>query len=507
MADRYHNRPFPADDHGQADDRHRPGQGESDPLAELARLIGQTDPFGNLGRINQPPPVPAPSPGAARRERFRQPQSGSEPPQLEEEADPATGPPSWMQRANAKVVQREAAREAAREVARDIPVQQGHPPPVHPLHRHAQPAPSEAAHVEEPAYEPRELDTSRYDDALYGQLETGVQRYQREPAYPNDPYAYQDDDVPEAEERGHRRRGAVVKLVALLALAVIGTGSALAYRVYIASKGSGEPPIIKADNSPTKVVPAPSDNTGKVPDRMVSSDGTEKLVSREEAPVDINARAGGPRVVFPPLSPNVSPPPPSSVSGTTMPPATSEATPTNGTLANNEPRKIKTLSVRGDQADNGGAAPAAVPPAASPPATKPAAAAKGQAAARAAATSANGPMSLAPDSSQPSAAPAARVATTTNPAPAAPSAAGSGGGFLVSVSSQQSETDAQNSYRALQSKFPTQLGSRSPVIKRTDLGDKVVYRAMVGPFGSREEATQFCVDYKAAGGQCFVPRN
>jgi len=99
------------------------------------------------------------------------------------------------------------------------------------------------------------------------------------------------------------------------------------------------------------------------------------------------------------------------------------------------------------------------------------------------------------------------VATTTNPAPAAPSAAGSGGGFLVSVSSQQSETDAQNSYRALQSKFPTQLGSRSPVIKRTDLGDKVVYRAMVGPFGSREEATQFCVDYKAAGGQCFVPRN
>jgi cell division septation protein DedD len=99
------------------------------------------------------------------------------------------------------------------------------------------------------------------------------------------------------------------------------------------------------------------------------------------------------------------------------------------------------------------------------------------------------------------------VATTTNPPPAAPSAAASGGGFLVSVSSQQSEADAQNSYRALQNKFPTQLGSRSPVIKRTELGDKVVFRAMVGPFATADEAKQFCVDYKAAGGQCFVPRN
>jgi hypothetical protein len=501
MADRYQNRHFPADDRGQGSDQHRPGPGESDPLAELARLIGQTDPFGNPGRINQPaPPAPA---GAVPRERYRQPQYGAEPPQLEEEPAPAAGPPPWMQRANAKVAQREGAR--------DVPAQQDHLPPVHPLHRHTQPAPPEEAHVEEPAYQERELDTSRYDDALYGQIEKGAQDYQRLPAYPDDPYAYQDDDgaEAEAEEPGNRRRGAVVKLVALLALAVIGTGSALAYRTYVASKSSGEPPIIKADNSPTKVVPAPSDNTGKTPDRMAMGDGTEKLVSREEAPVDINARAAGPRVVFPPLSPNASPPPPSSVSTATMAPATTGATPTNGTLPNNEPRKIKTLSVRGDQADSGGAAApvAAPPPASPPPATKPVAAAKGQAATRAVAPSANAPVSLAPDGAQTSAAPAARVATTTNPAPATSSAASSGGGLLVSVSSQQSEADAQNSYRALQGKFPAQLGSHSPVIKRTDLGDKVVYRAMVGPFGSREEATQFCVDYKAAGGQCFVPRN
>ena len=82
------------------------------------------------------------------------------------------------------------------------------------------------------------------------------------------------------------------------------------------------------------------------------------------------------------------------------------------------------------------------------------------------------------------------------------------GGYLVQVSSQKNEADAQASYRALQTKFPSVLGSRSPVIKRADLGDKgVYYRAMVGPFGTPEEAAQFCGNLKTAGGQCVVQRN
>jgi hypothetical protein len=61
MADRYQDRPFPAhDDYGRGSDQH--GQkGESDPLAELARLIGQTDPFA-MGRAN---PKPQPQPPAS----------------------------------------------------------------------------------------------------------------------------------------------------------------------------------------------------------------------------------------------------------------------------------------------------------------------------------------------------------------------------------------------------------------------------------------------------------
>ena len=52
MADRYQDRPYPAqDDYGRGSDPHAAGRAESDPLAELARLIGQTDPFA-MGRAN-----------------------------------------------------------------------------------------------------------------------------------------------------------------------------------------------------------------------------------------------------------------------------------------------------------------------------------------------------------------------------------------------------------------------------------------------------------------------
>jgi hypothetical protein len=82
------------------------------------------------------------------------------------------------------------------------------------------------------------------------------------------------------------------------------------------------------------------------------------------------------------------------------------------------------------------------------------------------------------------------------------------GGYLVQVSSKLSEIDAKTSYQELQDKFPAVLGSRSPVIKRADLGDKgVYYRAMVGPFGTPDEASQFCGSLISAGGRCVVQRN
>jgi cell division septation protein DedD len=116
-------------------------------------------------------------------------------------------------------------------------------------------------------------------------------------------------------------------------------------------------------------------------------------------------------------------------------------------------------------------------------------------------------LSLVPQATPPATETKTRLAdiTPTQPVAGAPA---SGGGYLVQVSSQRNEADAQASYRALQGKFPTVLGSHGPLIKRADLGDKgVYYRAMVGPFGTPEEASQFCGNLKTAGGQCVVQRN
>jgi cell division septation protein DedD len=300
----------------------------------------------------------------------------------------------------------------------------------------------------------------------------------------------------------------LITVFAVLALAVFGVGGAYAYRTFTSSARSGEPPIIRADAGPTKIIPAPADGGTKVPDRMAPSDGTEKMVSREETPVDPSTRSAGPRVVFPALTPNGTAPMPTSVLPPSVPPPTNAA---NGTFSNNDPRKIKTFSVRGDQPDAGSPAGAAPPTAAAKSAAAPRAAAPNArtAASNPSAANANAPLSLAPQSDAPAAAePPVRVATTS-PTQTAPSAPASGGGnFLVQVSSQRNEADAQASFRSLQSKFPSVLGSRAPVIKRADLGDKgVYYRAMVGPFSSPDEASQFCGSLKSAGGQCVVQRN
>jgi hypothetical protein len=460
MADRYQDRAFP----GSGDDRgseRSPAAGEGDPLAELARLIGQTDPFSNFSRGNHPMP-------RHENDRHAEPEPDEAPP----------GPPSWIQRA--------AQQETAPMEDFDSS--------LHPVRRYAAAhAPAEPEYHEAPSFaddhdQPGHPDPARYDDVLYGQLDPSTHGGP-DAAYPDDPYAYQDGYAEEPVEE-KPRRGGMMTVAAVLALAVVGTGGAFAYRTYMSAPRSGEPPIIKADTGPTKIVPAPSgDSVAKVPDRMTTG-GAEKIVPREEAPVDVSAN---PRTVFPPLTQNPNPPPPASVAPAARPAPSPAA---SGTLVGDEPRKIRTLSVKGDPAD------VAATPAPKPAAPRPAPAAR--APATNANASANAPLSLSPQGGQPAPAEPRTQVASTNATQSAPG----GGSYVVQVSSQRSEADAQASYRALQGKFPSVLGSRPPLIKRADLGDKgVYYRAMVGPFASSEEAAHLCGNLKTAGGQCVVQKN
>jgi hypothetical protein len=309
-------------------------------------------------------------------------------------------------------------------------------------------------------------------------------------------------------------------IAGIVVLAIVGTAGAFGYRALFGSSApSKPPPVIKADTGPSKIVPA---TTGKdtqsnklITDRMNERGQSERLVSREEQPLD------RPTVGFPQTSPQVA---------------------LGSGVVAGEPKKIRTIAIHPDQpvvADAGpssiSAATAPQRPAAAPvPAPRVAAAparpapdtadaedsapARAQQPARQAASApGNAPLSLNPNAAPPRAAPApaapaaapAAPSRTASVAPQAPAAAATGGaGSYVQVSSQRSEAEAQAAFRSLQAKFPDQLGGRQPYIHKVDLGSKgTYYRAMVGPFANASEASQLCSNLKAAGGQCLIQRN
>ncbi|MEH2508839.1 hypothetical protein V1291_000193 [Nitrobacteraceae bacterium AZCC 1564] len=517
MADRYRDRLFSADDSYARESRSAPQQPSApdDPLAELARLIGQADPFSNYGREQR-----SAQPSVHQHETHQ-----AEDPAGYEEEPPR---PSWLQNfASARQTHEQAYDQQA----------YGHQEPSFSEqpqsfgqdeqydHRYADPRghdpyhQSDDHHAAEPRFEmsprfdsapryerknlsvpqaPQEPewghqplpDSARYDHVLYGQPD-------HDPGH-GTPFNVQDDygdgygdHSYEEEERPRARQGGTMTVVVVLLLAVVGTAGAFAYRNLVGSPRSGEPPIIKADAGPNKIIPpGQGDNANKQIYDRVGDKNAERVVSREEQPVDVNARTS-PRVVFPPLTQNNNPP--------TVASASPEVRPTgagigNGTLGGEEPRKIRTLSIRPGEQD---AASAPAPRATAQPAPQ-----RVSAPSTTASTPApNAPVSLAPQA-QPSqaTAPDKRVASLGHSAGAV--------GAYVQVSSQKTEADAQASFKALQAKYSGILGSRSATVRRADLGSKgVFYRAMVGPFGTTEEAAQFCSSLKSAGGQCVVQRN
>ena len=90
---------------------------------------------------------------------------------------------------------------------------------------------------------------------------------------------------------------------------------------------------------------------------------------------------------------------------------------------------------------------------------------------------------------------------------AAASRAVEAGGFVVQLSAQRSEAEAQAAFRTLQAKYAV-LSGRDPLIRRKDLGEKgIFFAAQVGPFGAKGDADQLCETLKTAGGACFVQKN
>ena len=178
------------------------------------------------------------------------------------------------------------------------------------------PAFLQAQHPPQAQFHPpaQQQGAGRYDHALYGH-DDQQQQYgdHDEPhAYADEEYAEEPMDGPPSfldTETRRRRAGGLLTVAVVLGLAVVGTAGAYAYRSYSGTPRSGTPPVIKADNAPSKVVPptqAGDPSSNKIYDRIGGAGGPERVVSREEQPVDVNSAAARP--VFPAVGQSAAPP-------------------------------------------------------------------------------------------------------------------------------------------------------------------------------------------------------
>jgi hypothetical protein len=459
----------PGDSHRRAAGPSRPSEhaSASDPLAELARLIGKNDPYAEFGLSNSPPEQ-----------------------QQEDHSTAASAHDDWQHASSHEVYEEPHHRSDSARGREGYPAgreryaaDQDFPPADDARLKNWRPDTEPAHHEPQSEDDPQRQAYARsYDEEDDSEVEHTADHYFEDEA-PLDRHEEQVyDDAPRA-----RRHGGLATALALIGCAMLGTAGAYTYRSYYGQPAATvPPPVITADNStPTKIMPAPAGDpqSGKIIQDRLANAGREQIVSKQEEPValkDIGTQAA-PRVVLPaPVAPA---------------PGGSLQTPVgSGASGSGEPKKVRTVTIRPDGTDVS-ARPVGATPA--PPAAQAPAAGKGSA----------GPLLLDPQAG----APAARTRTVTAPAVTrtGPESAGSSsGGFLVQLSSQKTEAEAATSFRSLQAKFPNELGAKNPIIRRADLGTKgVFYRTMVGPFASAQEANQFCASYKAAGGRCVVPNN
>jgi hypothetical protein len=452
-----------------------------DPLAELARLIGQSDPFAEPARkpvvdtfraADRPAPEWLARPAAApdHDDHDYQPRPAQQnyapqddyAPHHDEQAGHGEEPYAPMPSQDYRPLANVFAAEGRPEGRHDGRHEQAE------RHQHAAPE------LPDPQYDGYEAQSYQGDD-----------RYRVAPPpagdYEADSYYAEDGHMPPQGEEGRAsggsRRGGLITIAAVFGLAIIGTAGAFGYRAFTnGTTGSVNPPVIKADTTPAKIVAAPvaanADAAGKPFQDRVGVPGGERLVSREEQPIPLQTAPARAAVVAPPQQAAPAAPAPFASAPALSP----------------EPKRVKTLSIRPDAADGAAAFPP--PPAATAPAAR-AAPSKQQGQPSGAA-----PMQLAPQTD-----PSARTKTASRtPAPTA-------GAYMVQITSQTTEAEALAAYRSLQTKYPSVLGGREPVIRRAELNSGTRYRAQVGPFASMSAAEEFCGRIKAADGQCLTTRN
>ena len=461
------NRPDPYGRGGSSD-----SAPSTDPLTELARLIGQSDPFGDAGRRDPRQPEPRqPEP------RQPDPRGYDRAPHDDRYADPAnTGHHGDAQHYDTQQYDEHgyAIDPLAEQPYDERDYQAGD-------HQQAYDDPNDVAHApgaEMFAADPRDRDA--HPGAYHG-------------GQPDDLARFYDD-----EEPAPRRRGwLAATLVTVVVAGVVGVAGAFAYRSVFPG---GPPALITRDPGPNKIVPSQTADSAanKNADRLAAASQDEKFVSHEEQPLRLPpAPAPGQGGGAAPM-PSIGPAPP------TMPSDTATMMPTGP----NAPRPVKPVRIPPPTY----AAPLADAPAAPPPRVQ------AQAVPPPAPHNGGGPLSLSPQgvaSAQPVPAPAPpppqpaapmRTTALAPPAPVTGGEAASPPGYYVQLSAQGSPEEAQSSFQSIQSKYADLLGNRQLFVRKKTVSGKIFFGAQVGPM-SRQEAVQLCDGLKAAGGPCMLQHN
>lgn len=333
-------------------------------------------------------------------------------------------------------------------------------------------------------------------------------------------YAEEDGQEYEAEETGRGRRPMMIA-AALVGAIVIGAGFSYGYKAFLGGGATGTPPMVKSAVEPSKTKPADAGGKqfahtdSKIMGRL--GDGAAPAAAGEADPN--GTRKVSTLVVGRDGSIQAPVTAPVEEAANAAPAATSPITDAGvpgmmvvDALGTN---KVKTAAAAVAGGANAAQAAAQQVAAVAPPSQKvvvtpPPAAAK-------VLPEATG--SIEPQAAAPAPAPkkikkvaAAAPAAVNDAAPAAaPSvASGATNGFVAVLASvpksASSNMDALKRFADLQQKYGNVLGGKTPVVADANLGTKGQYhRLVVGPPGSREQASGLCAQMKALGyADCWV---
>jgi hypothetical protein len=529
---------------------------KNDPLAELARIVGQDDPFRAILSADRAGVEPRRS-SAEADDIFAlgpDPRQAAHTPYHESGYDQGGGAPHHDQPHAHPHSFDEFLEEADQPRYAQSPAQQQE---HYPDDVYASPEPARYAQGHEPVYA----------HPAHGSHAHGHEQDWREPEAYEDPAQYQYDepyDDAAYDERTRpqaRSRKGMLTVGAVLGVAILGVASALMFSGGGSGTISGEPPLITAGSEPLKVAPQ---NPGGVEipnqNRQIyggTGDEETQIVDREEQPVDIGEVAReAPRVVLPPpggIQERAENDPISQVlagiepTGLQSPPNMSAAVAALG-----EPRRVRTVSVRPDGTIIGSpatqqiaqaqpeprtitdlmpsqpfqqeaAAPAVIPQVASEPAppvpTQPAPVAQQAPVPPAPVQQAQpapqspaapvAPMSLtgATQPAVPQQAPE-QVASIPAPAQQAPAAQAPAqtGGYAVQLAIRDTEERAYQAFSQYQTRYAGIIGNVDPIVRRAEVNGNTIYRIRVGPY-ALGEANTICERIKGTGGDCFVARN